>query len=309
MPAGSPPMPTSANRCHTPDLYAAWNATIQLVGPKICRRGADPDADGFANFMEYALGGDPLASEIPESSPTVGMHNGILTLRFQRVADPALLYQVLAAADPAADPASWEVIWSSTGAANAAGPGDGFRPSTHPFARPPIFASSRQPCCWRLRSVPVMKPKFPILCALASWLCVLPLAGQWPPVPSANFSQIQPSQFADHELEVPYHLRHFAQVANAVVENPFHRRHRHLAATGLPQHQGEPRAGGQQTLQRPHLGNADGAGVFLHRQPAVESVLQPSIREGAARGDAPALDRNAGPRRQHLRRPLFGIQR
>jgi hypothetical protein len=47
------------------------------------------------------------------------------------------------------------------------------------------------------------------------------LSAQWTPVPAADFSQIQLSQFADHELEVPYHLRHFAQVANAVVENQF----------------------------------------------------------------------------------------
>jgi hypothetical protein len=40
----------------------------------------------------------------------------------------------------------------------------------------------------------------------------------WSPVPSANFSTIQLSQFADHELEIPYHLNHFAQVANSVVE-------------------------------------------------------------------------------------------
>lgn len=49
-----------------------------------------------------------------------------------------------------------------------------------------------------------------------------PARGQiWPTVPPVDFSVIQFSQFADHELEVPYHLRHFAQVANAVVETPF----------------------------------------------------------------------------------------
>ncbi len=57
----------------------------------------------------------------------------------------------------------------------------------------------------------------------AVWAVVLgpaSLAAQsWTPVPSADFSAMQLSQFADHELDVPYHLRHFAQVANAVVEN------------------------------------------------------------------------------------------
>jgi hypothetical protein len=103
----------------SPDLYVLWNQPIQWQGRDPSPQ-ADPDADGFVNFMEYALGGDPLT---PDSGiqPTVEMHNGTLALRFQRVADPALLYQVLAATDPASDPASWDVIWSSTGAANAAG--------------------------------------------------------------------------------------------------------------------------------------------------------------------------------------------
>lgn len=43
-------------------------------------------------------------------------------------------------------------------------------------------------------------------------------AQSWPTVPPADFSALTLAQFADHELEVPYHLRHFAQVANAVVE-------------------------------------------------------------------------------------------
>ena len=43
-------------------------------------------------------------------------------------------------------------------------------------------------------------------------------AQSWSSVPPANFSTIQLSQFADHELEIPYHLNHFAQVANSVVE-------------------------------------------------------------------------------------------
>ena len=66
-----------------------------------------------------------------------------------------------------------------------------------------------------------MKTGLRMIGALASVLPAPHLAAQWAAVPSANFSQIQPSQFADHELEVPYYLKHFAQVANAVVETPF----------------------------------------------------------------------------------------
>lgn len=43
-------------------------------------------------------------------------------------------------------------------------------------------------------------------------------AQSWSPVPTVNFANLNASQFADNELEVPYYLRHFAQVANAVVE-------------------------------------------------------------------------------------------
>lgn len=45
-----------------------------------------------------------------------------------------------------------------------------------------------------------------------------PGMAQWTNVPPPNFSSLSLSQFADHELEVPYYLFHFAQVANAVVE-------------------------------------------------------------------------------------------
>ncbi|NCW28650.1 MAG: hypothetical protein EBV83_10255, partial [Verrucomicrobia bacterium] len=57
---------------------------------------------------------------------------------------------------------------------------------------------------------------------LVIWFCWIrgpeALAQSWTLVPSVNFSSIQLSQFSDHELEVPYFLNHFAQVANSVVE-------------------------------------------------------------------------------------------
>lgn len=57
--------------------------------------------------------------------------------------------------------------------------------------------------------------------AMVLGLGISGLAAQWPPVPAWDFSTTSAAAFADHELDVPYHLRHFAQVANAVVENPF----------------------------------------------------------------------------------------
>ncbi len=64
----------------TPDAYVDWINTIEWMG-RDSAPGGDPDVDGFTNFMKYALGGNPLASE-PSIQPAVGMEDGILTLCF-----------------------------------------------------------------------------------------------------------------------------------------------------------------------------------------------------------------------------------
>jgi len=70
------------------------------------------------NLAEYAFGGDPLQSSAAER-PTLSLVDKRLTVTFQRIADPTLIYEVLAS-DDAATPGT--VIWSSTGAQNADGP-------------------------------------------------------------------------------------------------------------------------------------------------------------------------------------------
>ena len=45
------------------------------------------------------------------------------------------------------------------------------------------------------------------------------LAQGWEEVPPVDFSTLSLDLFSDQELEVPYFLHHFAQVANAVVES------------------------------------------------------------------------------------------
>jgi hypothetical protein len=79
---------------------------------------ADPDGDGHPNLLEYALGGDPLVSDAAGRSVAGLDESGRLTLAFDRVADPALLYEAQASDDLA----TWATFWSSTGAGNTTGP-------------------------------------------------------------------------------------------------------------------------------------------------------------------------------------------
>lgn len=80
---------------------------------------ADPDGDGIPNFIEYALG------TIPTAPSTTGylapmLTSGQYSVGFNRIADPAMIYSIESTAT--LTPAVWVSIWSSTGAANTAGP-------------------------------------------------------------------------------------------------------------------------------------------------------------------------------------------
>jgi autotransporter-associated beta strand protein len=105
---------------HAPDLYAAWADGFSWEG-KDSTMDADPDSDGVINLLEYSLNGNPLdAGSIP--LPVAAMVDGRLALSFQRVADPDLLYEMLATSNLGNLPADWEIVWISTGSANVAGP-------------------------------------------------------------------------------------------------------------------------------------------------------------------------------------------
>ncbi len=85
---------------------------------------SDPDGDGQSNLLEYALGTTPTSAAsasllVPATTLLEGSSAPHLELRFNRVADPLLFYAV-EATDNLASP--WTVIWTSTGAANLAGP-------------------------------------------------------------------------------------------------------------------------------------------------------------------------------------------
>jgi autotransporter-associated beta strand protein len=101
---------------YQPDLYAAWTAGIDWHG-RDSSPLADPENDGLVNLLEYALAGDPLASD-PGILPQPSLSNHRLALTFQRIADPDLIYQVQAS-ENLAEP--WQTVWSSTGGQNTAG--------------------------------------------------------------------------------------------------------------------------------------------------------------------------------------------
>ncbi len=89
------------------------NANPALAGPL-----ADPDGNGTPNLMEYALGLPAGASSASLVLPQTQLVAGRLALNFSRVADPSLTYSVEAGDTPGVMPG----IWSSSGAANTAGP-------------------------------------------------------------------------------------------------------------------------------------------------------------------------------------------
>ena len=100
------------------DPLGDWVAAVPWNGAD-SSPGADPDRDGLANLAEYALGLDPLAASSWPPGFLVSVDGSDrLAMTFQRLADPQLVYEILASGDLS----TWTPVWSSTGAANTAGP-------------------------------------------------------------------------------------------------------------------------------------------------------------------------------------------
>ncbi|MCC5848088.1 MAG: fibronectin type III domain-containing protein [Verrucomicrobia bacterium] len=95
-----------------PDLYDLWVEDNNIVG------GPTDLTGGVPNLWRYALGG---AADTPsnEFNPRPELDGGRFGLRFQRVADPNLTYEVWATDDLM----NWGAapIWTSTGAENVEG--------------------------------------------------------------------------------------------------------------------------------------------------------------------------------------------
>jgi len=91
------------------------------VGTGAAADAADPDLDGRSNLLEYALGTVPTTANAGDPALVGQVTDGIgtyLTLTFNRIADPSLVYTVEASDDLVA----WTSIWTSTAAQNVAGP-------------------------------------------------------------------------------------------------------------------------------------------------------------------------------------------
>ncbi len=99
------------------DPYDGWAGGYGLTGNDAAAN-ADPDGDGTPNLLEYALGSTPNS---PASRPSLEsqISDSKLQMTFDRIADPALIYEVWASNDLV----DWgsAPVWSSTGAANVPG--------------------------------------------------------------------------------------------------------------------------------------------------------------------------------------------
>ncbi|MCC5842299.1 MAG: DNRLRE domain-containing protein [Opitutales bacterium] len=103
------------------DPYTAWTDGFELFGADAAP-DADPDFDGVPNLLEYALGGNPTVpgrDHLPVLAQTDIAGEPHLTLTFDRLADPDLVYAVWASSNLI----DWgtEPVWSSTGTENVGG--------------------------------------------------------------------------------------------------------------------------------------------------------------------------------------------
>jgi hypothetical protein len=105
--------------------YEAWRLLYftvpQLTNPSleasVWGDGADPDADGRSNLIEYSTGTSPLFAN-PGTATTLGTSlSNQMTLGFARIGDPSLTYTVRGANDLTAMSAGTP-IFSSTGTNN-----------------------------------------------------------------------------------------------------------------------------------------------------------------------------------------------
>lgn len=86
--------------------WRSWQAFYELSGSDAAP-GADPDADGYDNLAEYALGRSPVTADAAQLAPVFEKTPGKLRITaVLRILDPALASNAETTAD-LTDPASW----------------------------------------------------------------------------------------------------------------------------------------------------------------------------------------------------------
>ncbi|CAA6677916.1 MULTISPECIES: Ig-like domain-containing protein [unclassified Lentimonas] len=68
--------------------YDEWSSAVTWSGETQTHREDDPDGDGVNNFMEYALGGNPLLADSHSNRPILSVNAGVPYLDFQLGTDP-----------------------------------------------------------------------------------------------------------------------------------------------------------------------------------------------------------------------------
>jgi hypothetical protein len=119
------PAEVAALHAPTEPPLSAWEqwrrehfSALEFDNPALSGATADADADGLANALEFALALDPHTPGTSGAPALMLDANRRLTLSFVRRALPEIIYDVQASDDLQ----TWTSLWSSTGAANTAGP-------------------------------------------------------------------------------------------------------------------------------------------------------------------------------------------
>lgn len=90
---------------------------------------ADPDADGVANLLEFALGGKPMVADANTTCPAVSASTAILSLTYKRVRPVEILYSVQTTADLTGTP-----VWTPDGVNQGSPAADGTTTATVPVS-------------------------------------------------------------------------------------------------------------------------------------------------------------------------------
>ena len=90
---------------------------------------ADPDADGIANLLEFALGGKPMLADAATTRPTVSATASTLSLTYKRARPAEILYSVQTTNDLTGTPA-----WTTDGVSQGTPAADGTTTATIPLS-------------------------------------------------------------------------------------------------------------------------------------------------------------------------------